>query len=270
MYSIKVLKYGLNKVLGSHVDSMELTTVCLPKRTTFIYNISPKNLVWSLFYKIIGYDLYYHLHDPIPHHGWKRYLVFVFQFIQVVMVDKLIVFSPTLLDLVNRYYVCFGKKTIAKHGHSLSLNIKEMIEESFDYGWFGTHASYKYEHSIKKCCSILGDKKMVFVGQGYPDITEGEVFSKYLSDSDYYKLMNSVTSLVVVYKDVSFSGVIHDGVGLSKRFVANEICKQYILQNYSHYFVEDCKDGLYFLSCNKSLLDLELGWSHYVKKVFYE
>lgn len=270
MYSIKVLKYGLNKVLGSHVESMELTSVTSPKRTIYIYNISPKNLVWSLFYKMIGYDLYYHLHDPIPHHGWKRSFVFVFQFLQVLMVDKLIVFSPTLLNLARRYYVCFGKMTIANHGYSLSLNIKGKIEGSYDYGWFGTHSSYKYEHSIKKCCNLLGDEKMIFVGQGYPDISEGKVISRYLSDSDYYELMNSVAALVVVYKDVSFSGVIHDGVGLSKRFVANELCKQYILQNYSHYFVENFKDGLYYLSCKKSAFDVELGWSQYVNKVFYE
>lgn len=270
MYSIRILKYGLNKVLGSHVASMELTSVNLPKRTFFIYNISPKNLLCSLFYKLIGYDLYYHLHDPIPHHGWKRWFVFVFQFIQVIIVDKLIVFSPTLLDLVHRYYLFNGKIIIASHGYSSSLNTKESIGKSFDYGWFGTYASYKYELNIKKCINILGDKSMIFVGQGYPDISIGEVYSKYLGDSDYYKLMNAVTSLVVVYKDVSFSGVIHDGVGLGKSFVANEICKQYILQNYSHYYVESSKNGLYFLSCGKPVIDVELGWSPYVKKVFYE
>lgn len=270
MYSIRVLKYGLNKVLASHVASMELALVKLPKRIIFIYNISPKNLLYSIYYKLIGYDLYYHLHDPIPHHGWKRGLVFIFQFIQVMMVDKLILFSPTLSVLVDRYYLCKGKIIIANHGYSSFLHTKETTGKTFHYGWFGTHASYKYEFSIKQCHKILGDKSTILVGQGYPDISIGEVYSKYLSDSDYYKLMNAVTSLVVVYKDVSFSGVIHDGVGLGKSFVANEICKQYILQNYPHYYVESDHNGLYFLSCGKPLIDLELGWMPYVKKVFYE
>lgn len=270
MYSIRPLKYGLNKVLGSHVDSMELTMVTLPKRTIFIYNISPQNLLYSIYYKLIGYDLYYHLHDPIPHYGWKRGLVFIFQFIQVMMVDKLILFSPTLADLVDRYYLYNGKIVIANHGYSSFLYTKAKTGKNVHYGWFGTYASYKYEITIKQCFEILGDKSMIFVGQGYPDISIGEVYSKYLSDFDYYKLMNAVTSIVVVYKDVSFSGVIHDGVGLGKSFVANEICKQYILQNYPHYFVESDQNGLYLLSCGKPLIDEELGWMPYVKKVFYE
>ena len=164
MYSIRVLKYGLNKVLASHVASMELALVKLPKRIIFIYNISPKNLLYSIYYKLIGYDLYYHLHDPIPHHGWKRSLVFIFQFIQVMMVDKLILFSPTLSVLVDRYYLCKGKIIIANHGYSSFLHTKETTGKTFHYGWFGTHASYKYEFSIKQCHKILGDKSTILVG----------------------------------------------------------------------------------------------------------
>lgn len=269
-YPIKILKYGLNEVLSSHVDQMRLKQVKIGSKTIFIYNISPRNLVASMCYKLLGNKIYYHLHDPLPHIGWKRLPIFVLQFIQVLLADRVIVFSKTLRDLTKKYYCFYGGIILADHGRSTALRNLEHIGGNYQYGWFGTYASYKYNMSISDCLELLESSNAVFVGKGYPLNLSGFVFSEYLKDREYFSLMNSVDYIVVLYKDVSFSGVIHDGVALGKSFVANQLCMNYILKNYPQYQVLKIIGRLFILNCTEPMSSLELGWSKYVKEVFYD
>ena len=270
LFSIKTLKYGLNKVLSSHVDQMSLKHVKLTRRTVFIYNIAPMNIFASIGYKFLGYKIYYHLHDPLPHRGWKRLPIFVFQYIQVLFAHRVIVFSKSLIELTKKYYWFYGKIKIAHHGLSIALRNLEPVSEQYQYGWFGAHASYKHDLNISYCLKVLDSSNAIFVGKGYPMNLTGRVFSAYLNDREYFSLMDSVDYIVVVYKDISFSGVIHDGVALGKSFVANQLCKNYILKNYPQYQVVKIIDRLFILNCTGPKSSLELGWSKYVKEVFYD
>ena len=140
----------------------------------------------------------------------------------------------------------------------------------YSYGWFGTYASYKYDLRIEEYIRLLGDSgSYLFVGKGYPKSLPGNVYSSHIPDYDYYTLMSSVNVLLVVYKDISFSGVIHDGVGLNKDFLANKLCKDYILKTYSEYYLVKEHKGLFLVSKNGKPKTKTYGWSLYLKKVFY-
>lgn len=272
MYSIKILSYGLNKILFQHVNHMCLSKFFLHEKTCFAYNISPLNIVLMVYYLISGYKVIYHLHDPVPHKGWKFLPTYILQLAAVFIATKIVVFSSELAQKTKKHYLKTGEILIASHGYSKNL-INSNINSKrthYDFGFFGTHNPYKFDRSLKGLIYKLSSKgNVLLIGKNYPNFNLAKVFSGYMDEKKYYNYMNNTKCIVCIYRDVSFSGVIHDAVALGKQLLVNETCKNYINRNYKEYKPITNLFGLTLMGMeNRDEKKSYPAWSLYVKQVF--
>lgn len=269
MYSIRILNYGINDVLSKHLEKMNLDRITVEEKIIFIYNISILNILIGLLQKLNGQYLVYHIHDPVPHTGWKKVPTYCLQWVLILISNKIVVFSTPLAKKTASIYKTKVDIITAPHGYSETVSEIKEVKKEYNYGWFGTYAPYKYNSEIEEIIRFMGNEySYLFVGKGYPKSLRGSIYSGYIPEKKYYFLMASTKCLVVDYKDISFSGVIHDGVGLNKDFLANELCKEYILNNYDDYYLVEEFKGLFLLSKNGKSKTHIYGWCEYVNKVF--
>ena len=235
---------SVNPVLSQHLMQMgivnwsednfftQVKKISETKGTKYlIYNVSYGNVILALAVKIYGGKYIYHLHDPIPHSGWKNIFVFCANYLLVKIADEVVVFHKNLSQLVNRYY----KRTplIIPHGMNKwnRVDIRN-ISSKICLGIFGRNMPYKnYVQTVKTLRKKYGDKIHIYVvGKGYPKDVYGEditIKEGYIKDDEYYSLMCNMDYIVVNYLAISYSGVISDANALKIPVLGNEKAKMY-------------------------------------------
>ena len=123
----------------------------LKSKNVLIYNTSFLNILILIILKIRFKKVIFHLHDPIPHSGILNPIVFIINYILVLLSDHVCVFSEKLKIQVQKFY--FNKNChIVSHG-SLRFNYKNKLsnEKRVIVGFFGRNMPYKnYQKFIEK------------------------------------------------------------------------------------------------------------------------
>lgn len=269
-FRLSVLQYSINEVLKSHIEQMRLSQMYLDKKTVFVYNISPKNLFYIIISRLYDERVIYHLHDPLPHKGYKRIPTFILQYFACLFASKVVVFSESLRSEFRRLYRLKTSCVVSLHGYPNELLVaRQNKSEDYAFGWFGTFANYKFDRSFESCIELVkGKGDLLAVGRGYPDATGIDTFSGHMPNKEYYNLMAATRVIMVFYKDISYSGVIHDAVALGKHFLANDVCKDYILSTYSNYYLKTDFSTHYYLIPKHESKVLLNTWKNYVNEVF--
>lgn len=236
----------------------------LMKGEILVYNTSITNLILLVLLRFRGKcHITFHLHDPIPHSGWKNPIIFVVNFLSVRLCHKVAVFSEYVANQTEKYY---GKSPlILSHGFN-DFNLLD-YDYSDRLGVFGRNMPYKNFGGILK--SFKGEK-LVVVGKGYDEIAENEMikhYSGFVPNDVYYSIMFSVRAVIVLHQAVSYSGVISDSMKLGKYIIGNSLVEEHVrgYDRFIHYREFSNTD---VCTLKTSILDKSIfGWDQYRKEL---
>jgi glycosyltransferase involved in cell wall biosynthesis len=246
MRNICIVSYNCNPVLKKHLelilsaDRQELLIDFSVKNIFkgnvdyFIYNVSVLNVLIGLVTLLMGKKVIYHLHDPVPHSGWKNPFIFVLQLILVFVSEKILVFDDNLHRQLDKYYVVRerARVSIVPHGSPVFKYIQVLADdEKITVGFFGRNMRYKRVDRLLKIATSNPTINFLLVGSGYSlecvpqnvRIIEG-----FIEPDIYYSLMIDVDAVILPYDRISFSGVLSDALSFKKPILAsNEILELY-------------------------------------------
>lgn len=245
MRNICIVSYNCNPVLKKHLelihsaDSQQLLVEFSVKNIFkgnvdyFIYNVSVLNVLVGVLTLLMGKRVIYHMHDPIPHSGWKNPFIFVLQLILVFAADKILVFDDILHRQLDKYYIVRERTRVAvvPHGNPVFKYNQVLADDKITVGLFGRNMRYKRVDRLLKIAAKNPTINFLLVGRGYSlesvpknvRIVEG-----FIEPDLYYSLMIDVDAVILPYDRISFSGVLSDALSFKKPILAsNEILKLY-------------------------------------------
>lgn len=278
-----ILGHKINPVLKEHIlrigklpldefylgdtikDFISITKRVLAMRgEVLVYNTSITNLVLLLLLRLIGKcRITYHLHDPLPHSGWKNPIIFAVNLFSVRLSHNVGVFSQHLAIQTEKYY---GKRPrVLSHG----LNDFNLL--NYDYsdrlGVFGRNMPYKNFSEILK---LFEGEKLVVVGKGYNQIDGIDTikyYSGFVPNDVYYSIMYSVRAVIVLHKVVSYSGVISDSMKLGKYIIGNSLVEEHV-RGYERFIHFRDYRNIDLCSLESNILDRSVfGWDQYRKEL---
>lgn len=250
-------------------DLFSLSLNNLDFKKCFVYNTSPKNLILSLVFKIKKANVFFHLHDPIPHSGFLNPFLYLLNGIQSLISDVIIVFDNQLIDDSIKMYPFLRNKTfkVFKHGLPTFEYNKSIFSSNLKIGFFGRNMPYKNFNSFLKYVKLNPQYNYYVVGRGYADILKKnkleniKLYDGYINDSKYYSIMLDVDYVYIPYKDISFSGVISDCIALDKKMLVSRLVYEKYKTN-NMYIISNSANNL--SKKNKlKILDKNLGWCSY-------
>lgn len=289
---MKILAHTINKILLQHCLHISKQVKCdiignqkkfnidyikdvskvkiIKNEVLFIYNTSLANFLTSFISSFFGSKVIFHLHDPIPHSGLLNPILYILNFLQILISDKVFLFSEELRKETLKAYLVKNKRIrILKHGSpdfKFNIKVKNMLnKKKINIGFFGRNVAYKnvnyfIEQSIK-----YKDIDFHIVGEGYEGLNHKEnviIHNGFIDNDIYYSLMLVMDYISLPYKQVSFSGVISDCINLNKKMiVSNVIFQKYKDKNMIQ--IKDFKD-LKSLEIDKErTFEYEPDWKDY-------
>lgn len=237
--------------------------------TIFIYNISPANLLSSMISKFFSCKIIYHLHDPRPHSGLLNPLIYILQFIQIILSDTIFVYNKALIVDTNRFYWAQNKSFhIVKHGvPQFNYVNTNMPKGKTKYGFFGRNMPYKNVDEFINLANKNLDSYFYILGEGYDKIfcksPNVKIINGYIDNDQYYSTMLDVNYVVIPYRDISFSGVISDAIALDKQMIVSEKVKKL----YSNSKMTLIDEFIPQNSFSSSKVSKKIGWTEYASSI---
>ena len=225
-----------------------------------VYNTSITNLILVLLLRLLGKTtITFHLHDPLPHSGWKNPIIFLVNLTIVKLSHNVGVFSNYLAAQTERYY---GRTPyVLSHG----FNDFDLLD--YDYsnrlGIFGRNMPYK---NFKTILRLFQNEDLVVVGKGYGDINDYDnikYYDGFVPNDEYYSIMCSVKAVIVLHKKVSYSGVISDAMKLRKYIIGNSLVEEHI-RGYDRFIHYRDYGSIDLCSVDSKIPDKSMfGWNQY-------
>jgi glycosyltransferase involved in cell wall biosynthesis len=241
-----------------------LFSLGIKKSSILIYNTSIFNLLLLFILKFRRNKVLFHLHDPIPHSGILNPIIFIVNFLLVLLSDDVSVFSQKLNDQVNQYYFT-NKCHIVKHGMVKFNYSKQFFDDKkIVVGFFGRNMPYKNYDKFLNFIESRPDLSFLTVGQGYPSVSykNHELISGVVDKNTYYSLMFDVDYVFFSHSQISYSGVLSDLSSLNKTVIFDELNYSKIRYNRKH------------ISTNKNLIKqtnsvkfTKIGWDEFRRDV---
>lgn len=247
---MKIIAYSTNKILLQHCEFINekfktnilgnvrkgvldyikdvFRIKVIKNETLFVYNTSLANLLTSMISRPFGTKVIFHLHDPIPHSGILNPIIYLLNFMQVLVSDKICIFSEEIRKDVLNYYILKNSNIyILPHGTPFFKYRKSSINtEKLNIGFFGRNLPYKNVNEFLSLSEEFKNLKFHIVGKGYGGIIINNntvLYDGFIDNDSYYSMMLEMDYLLLPYKQVSFSGVISDCINLEKGMIVSDI-----------------------------------------------
>jgi len=246
----------------------------LKYNNVLVYNTSPKNILLSLFQKLNGKNILFHLHDPKPHSSILNFIIYILNFIQLTISDKILLFNERLISHTKSLYPFVDQKEfkVVSHGFP-SFNYLKQTKNSnrIKIGFFGRLMPYKNFESFLEFSEKYPQHQYFIVGDGYDryikKINDLNIFfiKGFIDNDQYYSFMLEMDYIFAVYNDVSYSGIVNDAICLRKKIIVSNEVKKVFNDN-------NCLLMSKSLSLEKSKIDLEgynskNGWGKYSSEI---
>jgi len=250
------------------------STKRLNNKYLLVYNTSPKNILVSFLQKLNEKKILFQLHDPKPHSGALNPIIYVLNFIQLLISNKILVFNENLISQTKSLYpfVDLSKIHVTSHGLPNFSYIKQNNDLSkIKIGFFGRLMPYKNFISFLKFSKKYPQHKYFIIGDGYGryinEINDLNIIyiNGFIDNDQYYSYMLDMDYIFAVYKDVSYSGVVNDAICLRKKILASNEIQKVFNNNNCILFSEN-------LILKKSNIDIseiitKNGWTEYSSKI---
>lgn len=254
--------------IKSHINGFK-NSLNIKNEKILIYNTSLLNILVVFILRIKKNKIYFHLHDPIPHSGLLNPIIFFVNQLIVLLSSQVLVFDEKLKNQTIKYY--FTKRVkLAKHGYPIFNYRKTFLrnESKITIGMIGRFMPYKGYEKFIRYVANYPEYKYYCIGKGYPkkqfkNLTNIEGF---ISNNEYYSLVQDLDYIFFGYIDMSFSGVLSDCKYLNKSIIVPK--DSFHLMQKSEIDINPNKIFKFSnnLFKNRDLFNLEsTGWIEYKK-----
>jgi len=224
---------GIRRSLLNYFTDI-LKTRVFKNESLFVYNVSVANLLTSFLSRFNNCKIIFHIHDPKPHSGVLNPLIYLIQFLQILISDNLLIFDRELIKDIKKLYLTRNKPIlIIKHGSPEYKYIPTNItQQKINFGFFGRHMYYKNVNRFIQLSKQFPEAEFHIFGNGYEHINNNlknlKITNGYINNDIYYSAMRDMDYIVLPYTEISFSGVLSDCYALNKKMLVSK----HILEKY--------------------------------------
>ena len=265
---------GIRSNAFNYFKDVFKSTKRLNNKYLLVYNTSPKNILVSFLQKLNGKKILFQLHDPKPHSGALNPIIYILNFIQLLISNKILVFNKNLISQTKSLYpfVDLSKIHVTSHGlpkFSYEKQTNDLNE--IKIGFFGRLMPYKNFKSFLKFSKKYPQHQYFIIGDGYEgyinEINDLNLIyiNGFIDNDRYYSYMLEMDYIFAVYKDVSYSGIVNDAICLKKKIIVSDEVQRLFNNNNCILFSENLI--LEKSDVNPFELNFKNGWNEYSSKI---